>query len=215
MGNLIKIIIEPVKAFQHIKEKDDWWIPFILIVIVTWIFLWISGPALARITAQKMAEMGIDKEIPATAFIKYLGAPIGTFIMWLIMAGLIWFLSNSFGADWNYVKALDLYASSYVVHAIRSVVSIIVLLLRGIPNIMTIRDLNVATGLNLLFSSENPKLYALVSGIEVFTIWQFILIAYGVSEITGISKKKAAWISITTYLITLVFGVIFAREGMG
>ena len=214
MGNLINIIIEPVKAFMHIKEKDDWWIPFILIIIVTWIFLWIAGPALARITAQQMAETG--REIPKfVEYIKYLFAPIGTLVTWLLISAIIWFLSNSFGADWNYVKALDLYAYSYVVQALRSTVIIIVLLLRGIPNIMTVRDLNVATGLNLLFSPENPRLYALASGIEVFTIWQFILITYGISEITGISKKKAAWISVITYLITLGFGVLFAREGMG
>ena len=83
MGNLISIIVEPVKIFKHIKEKDDWWIPFILLVVVTWIFLWISGPALARITAQKMAEMGVDREIPKfVEYIKYLGAPVGTLIMW-------------------------------------------------------------------------------------------------------------------------------------
>jgi hypothetical protein len=215
MGNLISIIVEPVKIFKHIKEKDDWWIPFILLVVVTWIFLWISGPALARITAQKMAEMGVDREIPKfVEYIKYLGAPIGTLTMWLLMSVIIWFLGNFFGADWDFTKALDLYAYSSVIQAIRSVLSIIVLLLRGVPNIMTFKDLNVATGLNLLFSPENPRLYALLSGIEVFTIWQYILIAYGISEITGISKEKAAWVSVITYMITLGFGVIFAREGM-
>jgi hypothetical protein len=215
MGNLISIIVEPVKIFKHIKEKDDWWIPCILLVVVTWIFLWISGPALARITAQKMAEMGVDREIPKfVEYIKYLGAPIGTLTMWLLMSVIIWFLGNFFGADWDFTKALDLYAYSSVIQAIRSVLSIIVLLLRGVPNIMTFKDLNVATGLNLLFSPENPRLYALLSGIEVFTIWQYILIAYGISEITGISKEKAAWVSVITYMITLGFGVIFAREGM-
>jgi hypothetical protein len=215
MGNLISIIVEPVKIFKHIKEKDDWWIPFILLVVVTWLFLWISGPALARITAQKMAEMGVDREIPKfVEYIKYLGAPIGTLTMWLLMSVIIWFLGNFFGADWDFTKALDLYAYSSVIQAIRSVLSIIVLLLRGVPNIMTFKDLNVATGLNLLFSPENPRLYALLSGIEVFTIWQYILIAYGISEITGISKEKAAWVSVITYVITLGFGVIFAREGM-
>jgi hypothetical protein len=212
MSNLINIIIEPVKTFQHIKEKDDWWIPFVLIVVVTWIFLWITGPALARITAQQMAERGIDREIPKfVEYIKYLGAPIGTLATWLLMSVIIWFLSNSFGADWNYIKALDLYAYSSVAQALRTVLTTLILFIRGIPNIMTLKDLNVATGFNLLFSPENPKLYALVSGIEVFTIWQYILIAYGISEITGISKKKAAWVSVITYLITLGFGVIFAR----
>ncbi|MEJ2355849.1 MAG: YIP1 family protein, partial [candidate division WOR-3 bacterium] len=200
------------KTFQHIKEKDDWWIPFVLIVVITWIFLWITGPALARITAQQMAERGIDREIPKfVEYIKYLGAPIGTLATWLLMSVIIWFLSNSFGADWNYIKALDLYAYSSVAQALRTVLTTLILFIRGIPNIMTLKDLNVATGFNLLFSPENPKLYALVSGIEVFTIWQYILIAYGISEITGISKKKAAWVSVITYLITLGFGVIFAR----
>jgi len=210
MNNLINIIIEPVKTFQHIKEKDDWWIPFVLIVVITWIFLWITGPALARITAQQMAEAG--REIPAfIEYVKYLFAPIGTLGTWLLVTVIIWFLSNSFGADWNYVKALDLYAYSSVAQALRTVLTTLILFIRGIPNIITLKDLNVATGFNLLFSPENPKLYALVSGIEVFTIWQYILIAYGISEITGISKKKAAWVSVITYLITLGFGVIFAR----
>jgi hypothetical protein len=215
MGNLINVIVEPIKAFKHIKEKDDWWIPFILLVVVTWIFLMISGPALARITAQKMAEMGVDREIPKfVEYIKYLGAPIGTLTMWLLMSVIIWFLGNSFGADWDFTKALDLYAYSSVVQVIRTLLSTVIILIRGIPNIMTFQDLNVATGLNLLFAPPNPRLYALLSGIEVFTIWQFILITCGISEITGISKKKAAWVSVITYLLTLGFGVIFARKGM-
>ncbi|MBN1695390.1 YIP1 family protein [candidate division WOR-3 bacterium] len=215
MGNLINIIVEPVKVFKHIKEKDDWWIPFILLVVVTWIFLMISGPALARITAQQMAEMGVDREIPKfVEYIKYLGAPIGTLTMWLLMSVIIWFLGNSFGGDWDFTKALDLYAYSSVVQVLRTILTTVILLIRGIPNIMTFKDINVATGLNLLFSPENPRLYALFSGIEVFSIWQFVLIAYGVSEITGMPKKKAVWVSVITYLITLGFGVIFARKGM-
>jgi hypothetical protein len=215
MGNLINIIVEPLKVFKHIKEKDDWWIPFILLVVVTWIFLMISGPAMARVTAQMMAERGADGEIPKfVEYIKYIGAPIGTLTMWLLMAVIIWFLGNSFGGDWDFTKALDLYAYSSVVQALRSILTTVILLIRGIPNIMTFKDLNVATGLNLLFSPENPRLYALVSGIEVFTIWQFVLIAYGISEITGVSKKKAAWVSVIIYLLTLGFSLIFAGKGM-
>lgn len=210
MVNLINIIVEPVKAFKHIKEKDDWWIPFVLLVVVTWVFLWISGPAMARVTSQMMG-----REMPKfVLYIKYFVAPIGTLIMWLIMSVVIWFLSNSFGADWDFVKALDLYAYSSVVQALKSILTTVVLSIRGIQNIMTFKDMTVATGLNLIFSPENPRLYALFSGIEVFAIWQFILIAYGISEITGISKKKAAWVSVIIYLITLGFMVIPAGKGM-
>jgi hypothetical protein len=214
MNSLVNIIIEPGKAFEHIKEKDDWWIPFIVVMIVTLIFLWVSSPAMSRITAQRMAEMGVEREIPRVAeLMKYIFAPIGAFVVYLIISLIIWFLGNSFGADWNFVKALDLYIYSSIVQAIKSILNIMVLLIRGIPNIMTLKDLNVATGLNLLLSPENPKLYAIASGIEIFTIWQFVLMAYGISAITGISKKKAAWVCVITYLITLGFGVIFAGKG--
>jgi hypothetical protein len=212
MNNLVNIIIEPGKAFEHIKEKDDWWIPFIGIVIVTIIFLWITGPAMTRIQAQQMAQMGIDRQIPKSAeLIKYVVAPIATLLGILFVSLILWFLGNAFGTDWNYIKALDLYCYSSVVQIIRSILNTSLLLVRGIPNIMTFRDLNVATGLNLFFSPENPKLYALFSGIEVFTIWQFILIAYGISEITGISKKKAAIAAVMLFIMSLGISILFAR----
>ncbi len=213
MNNLINIIIEPGKAFEHIKEKDDWWIPFLGLVVVTLIFLWISAPAMSRITAQQMAQMGIDRQIPKSAeLIKYVVAPIATFIGFLFISLILWFFGNAFGTDWNYIKALDLYCYSSVVQIIRSILNTSLLLVRGIPNIMTLRDLNIATGLNMFFSPENPKLYAFLSGIEVFSIWQFVLIGYGISAITGISKKKAAIVSVILYILSVGISVLFARE---
>jgi hypothetical protein len=214
MSNLINIIIEPAKAFEHIKEKDDWWIPFIALAVVTLIFLWVSTPAMSRIMAQKMAEMGVNKELPKSVdLIKYVFAPIGVLIGFLVVSLILWVLGNSFGADWNFIKALDLYAYSSVIQVIRSILNSVVLFIRGAPNIMTLRELNFATGLNLFFSPENPKLYAVLSGIEIFSIWQFILIAYGVSAITGISKKKAAIVSVILYILSIGISVLFARGG--
>ena len=200
MVNLINIIIEPGKTFQHIKEKDDWWIPFAGVVIVTLLFLWVSSPALTRIMTQKMVE-----------YIKYVMAPIATLIGFLFISLILWFLGNISGADWDYIKALDLYAYSSVVQIIRSLLTTVLLLVKGIPNIATARDMELATGLNLIFRPENPKLYALASGIEVFSIWQFALIAYGISEIAGVSKKKAAIASIVVYILFLGFSALFAR----
>ena len=212
MVNLINIIIEPGKTFQHIKEKDDWWIPFAGVVIVTLLFLWVSSPALTRIMTQKMVEMGVDREIPKVAqYIKYVMAPIATLIGFLFISLILWFLGNISGADWDYIKALDLYAYSSVVQIIRSLLTTVLLLVKGIPNIATARDMELATGLNLIFRPENPKLYALASGIEVFSIWQFALIAYGISEIAGVSKKKAAIASIVVYILFLGFSALFAR----
>lgn len=215
MSGLINIIIDPGKAFTHIKEKDDWWIPFIGVVIVTLIFLWVSSPVMSRIMTQKIAEMGTGaREIPKAAeLMKYIFAPIATLIGFLFMSLILWFIGNTLGGDWNYIKALDLFSYTSVTQILRSILNTSLLLIRGIPNITTFKDLNMATGLNLFLNSENPKLYALFSGIEVFSIWQFALIAYGISELSGISRKKAAITAIVLYIVSLGISALFARGG--
>ncbi|MEO0293337.1 MAG: YIP1 family protein [candidate division WOR-3 bacterium] len=213
MMSVINVIIEPQKVFEHIKEKDDWWIPFIIVILISFLFLWISSPAVNRLLAEKMAEVGVSKEFSKAAeIIKYIVVPITSFIGFLILSLIIWLLGNLFGGDWDFVKALDLYAYSSITQVLRTLLNIITILIRGTPNIVTLKDLNVATGLNLFFNPQNPKLYALFSGIEAFTIWQFTLISFGVSQVSGVSKKKGVWVGVISYIISLGFSVIFAKK---
>jgi len=214
MASLLNIIIEPGKVFTHIKEKDDWWIPFILIVIIAFIVSWISSPVIARLTAQRLAEMGIDREMPGgLGLIRYIMIPVGTLISWFVISVIFWMISNSFGGDWNFIKALDLYAYSSVVGVIKSILTIIVLKIRGIQNIASFRDLSIDSGLTFFFKPESTRMYILVSGIDIFQIWIYALLAFGISELAGISRKKAAFVSIITFIITLAFKVLLTREG--
>ncbi len=214
MTNLINIIIEPGKVFTHIKEKDDWWIPFILIVVVALLVTWISTPVIARITAQKLAEMGIDRELPkGLGLLRYIIIPVGTLISWFLISVIFWMISNGFGGDWNFIKALDLYAYSSVVGVIKSIITVIVLMIRGSQNIISIRDLSVDTGLTLFFKPESTRLYVLASGIDIFQIWIYVLLAFGISELAGTSRKKASIVAIITFIITLAFKVLLTREG--
>lgn len=214
MASLVNIIIEPGKVFNHIKEKNDWWIPFILVVVVALIATFITAPAINRITAQMIAESGFDREIPAVfGIIRFIAIPVSILILWFIISVIFWMLANSFGGNWDFIKALDLFAYASVVGVIKSIITVTVLLIRGLENIVTLRDIGIATGLTLFFQPENPRLYAFVSGIDIFEIWIYTLVAFGISEIAGISKKKAAISSILTFIVALGFKVIFARRG--
>ena len=214
MANLLNIIIEPGKVFQHIKEKDDWWIPFIVVVVFALIVTWVSAPAIHRLTVQKMAEMGVGRELPkGLGVIQYILIPIFTIIIWFSISFIFWMISNSLGSKWDYIKALDLFAYSTVVMVIKHIITLIVLLMRGLQNIVTFKDLRVATGLDLFFHPENPRLYALVSGIDIFEIWIYTLVAFGISEIAGISKKKSAIASIATFIVALGIKILTSRKG--
>lgn len=214
MASLLNIIIEPGKVFTHIKEKDDWWIPFILVITLAFIVSWITTPVIARLTAQKLAELGIDREMPGRlGLIRYIMIPVGTFISWLVISVIFWMISNSFGGDWNFIKALDLYAYSSVVSVVKSIITIIVLQIRGLQNITSFRDLSLDSGLTLFFKPESTRMYTLASAIDIFQIWIYVLLAFGISELAGISRKKAAIVSIITFIITLGFKVLLTREG--
>lgn len=215
MIHLWNILVEPEKVFAHIKEKNDWWIPFIFVVVITMITLWIKNPAVQNLTRQMLEERGMTGELPEfTKYIRYVSVPVMTMIGWLAMSFVIWITANGFGADMDYIKSLDLFAYGSVVVGVGEIIKVIILAMRGFENIATFRDLHVATGLDLFFQPQNHRLFALLSSINVFQIWLFILVAFGISEITGISKKKSTMVAITVFIINLLLSVFLSRKGI-
>lgn len=216
MKNLLNIFIEPGKVFSHIKEKDDWWIPFLVVIAVTLIYTYITTPAVTRLIGQRMAELGVDRAPGGNfMFVRYIAGPIFVLMAWAVFSFIMWIAGSAVGGDWNFLKALDLYAYTSVVAAVKQVLSMVVIKLRGIENIMTFKDLHVSTGLDLFFTPQNPRLYAVLSSVDIFSIWMFTLIAFGVSDIAGISREKSIGVAVLTFIVSVGFSVLTAGRGAG
>lgn len=213
----IDIFLNPGRCFRHIKEKDDWWIPFFIVVIIVIGSYLLLFPATSRIMMERMASFGrnVDKSfIERLRYINSLSIFVVTFFFWLISALVLWGTTALFGGKINFLKSLDLIAYTSLIGALKSILKLIVVLIRGVGNINSLEALRLKTGLDLFLSVHNRRLAILVNSIDIFNIWIYTLIAFGISDIAGLSKKKSAIVSILTFVILIIVRILLpSRRG--
>lgn len=210
---LIKIFVEPYKAFQHIKEKDDWWIPYLifsLILIITQIVLF---PIVNRIMSEFMIRNEMQNPAGNLFFFRILGLlsiPIVTIITFLFLSFLIYLFTFIFGKNLSFIKGLDIVSYISMINSIKRVIETIVIILRK-NTITSFADMRLKSGLDLLFNVENRRLNLILSEIDIFNIWFYVLLTLGISYITGIDKKKSGIISFIIFIISLGLKLITVR----
>uniref|UniRef100_A0A7C4Y6G8 DUF1282 domain-containing protein n=1 Tax=candidate division WOR-3 bacterium TaxID=2052148 RepID=A0A7C4Y6G8_UNCW3 len=215
--DVINILIEPYKAFQHIKEKDDWWIPFVILCLLLILARIVSFPVISRIMTEFMQgnqEM-IQRQQINPVMIRVTGIlsiPIVNIITFLFLSLLVYLLTYLFGKNLPFIKSLDLISYASMVDGLKTIIEMIVILVRK-NTISSFMDMRLKSGLDLFFHLENKRLMLLLSKINIFTIWFYVLIALGISYLTGMDKKKSTIIAIITFIISLLFNLL--RTGRG
>ncbi|HDI82436.1 MAG TPA: YIP1 family protein [candidate division WOR-3 bacterium] len=215
---LIDAIVNPGRLFKHIKEKDDWWIPFLVVVVIAIIASLVNFPIFARFMSERMQEFGktVDRElISRLRWINLISIFIASFFFLMLTSFVFWAISLGFKARWSFMKSLDLVAYASLVQSIQAILNIIWIYIRGPSNIMSFRDMSLKTGLDLFFNPTNRRLLSIVSHVNVFTIWFYTLLAFGVAEIAGLDRKKSAIVSVITFIVMLGIRYLLAARGGG
>jgi len=76
---------------------------------------------------------------------------------------------------------------------------------------MSAEDLAIAVRSNLGFlvsMKSNPMAFAVLTSLDIFTIWVLILFIIGFTYVARVSKAKAATIVVTLWLVTVAFKVV-------
>ena len=91
---------------------------------------------------------------------------------------------------------------------LKSIITLAVLLTR---ESMGAEDLAIAVRSNLGFlvsMKSNPMAFAVLTSLDIFTIWMLILFSIGFASVARVSKAKAATIVVTLWLVTVAFKVV-------
>lgn len=211
---LIKILFEPFKAFEHIKEKDDWWIPYLLFSVILIIAQIVSFPIVMKIMSE---TMGNDVQPPQGNFslfriVRLISIPVVTIITFLSLSVLVYLFTFLFGKNLPFIKGLDLISYISMVNSLKTIIGTILVIIRR-NVISSFADMRLKSGLDLFFRSDNRRLNLLISEIDIFNLWFYILLALGISYITGLDKKKSAIISFIVFIFSL--GIKFLTAGRG
>ncbi|MFZ3340108.1 MAG: YIP1 family protein [Terriglobales bacterium] len=223
---IIDTFIAPSKTFADLRRNASWWAPFVLIVIIGYIFIYavdqkvtfqtvVDNAIKMQPKAQERLEGlspekrqdAIRKNVTITKFISY-AIPVFALIIYLVFAGVI-FASIKFGANaevqFGAVFALIVYTR--LPELLRALLSSASLFAGASTDSFDINNPLATNGAYFMDPSASPILRAFVGSFDIITIWTLVLVAIGIPCIAKVKRSTAFGIVAGWFIFTILVKV--------
>jgi membrane protein insertase Oxa1/YidC/SpoIIIJ len=200
----------PSKTFTDLRRSASWWLPFLLSAIVSVMFVYVVDQKVGfrkamenqiRIQpkqAERLERLPADQREKAmqrqTGFWRVFSyaSPLVGLLFYLIIATVL-FATFKFAAsaDIRFKTVYALVVFAWLPAIFVSLLAIVSLLAGASSDGFLIQS-PAATNLGIIVDpAPSPALYALLSSVDVFTIWSLILMAIGVTCISKVKRGTA------------------------
>ena len=112
--------------------------------------------------------------------------------------------SSALGLKGGFGETFTVIVWSSIAIVFEGLFTCLVLWIRGIDAVRTVRDLEVPLGLNLLIPSRNPAVFGLLGSINPFELWFVALLGIGMSHVYSISMWRGFLISMPLWMSAVV-----------
>ncbi|MEO0086874.1 MAG: YIP1 family protein [candidate division WOR-3 bacterium] len=214
---LLDIFLNPRNYFLKLKEKPEFIIPLIIILVFTLLQSYVA----TRYTnvseiIKRMEERGAPREQiekveefmrrPTRVIIGLVSALIITVIFLLIISLIFNFSLPLLGSEGNFIKTFAIVCGAGLVTAFGSLIRSIIIVLRQSPF--------VTTSLALFLPTEKGLLFNFLSRFDFFTIWQIILIAFGLKIVFDLKGNKSYYFVIGIWFLWVIISTFVFRGPM-
>jgi hypothetical protein len=209
LQRIIGVFTVPTKTFEKIDKKPDWIIPLAIVIVITMLFTYFSMP---YIMEEKMVQQqeelvnsGLSQEEMDRALeigkkfgviFGFIGSGVGVIVVILVTVLILKFVGNViFSGSGNYKSMFSVYTYASLVGALG--------LLIKLPLVLQQQTYDIHFSLASFLSTDQSKtfLYNFLKMFELFSIWQYILVAIGFAVVFRLSLKKAGWAIVVIFLI--------------
>ena len=225
MERVVDTFIAPSKTFTDILRNTSWWLPFLLLVLVTLGATYTvekqvgwqrvtenqihespkQEEALATLTPEQRASR-IQVSATVTRYISY-----GSFVLILVFVAifaLIYWASFNFGlgakTTFGQMFAVCMYAS--LPKLLIGLLAILTLMFGNSADSYTLRN-PVGTNPAYFMPDSGPVLKAALAFFDVIGFWQLVLLVIGTAIVAKVSTGKAAAVVVGWWVIGLVISV--------
>lgn len=210
-SKIINLFFEPKKVFESLRIKPTWLVPFIIVAILGIGSFYFTYPLMMKQQVEKIRENEkIPDEQKQTIIEKMTEqdhpplwqlpfAPVGVIVVFAIVSAVLFFVFNVLlGGDSTFRRVFSVFCYSSLIGIPSMVVKF--------PLTMMKQDLNVQTSLALLLSADNKDtfLYRVLSGFDIFTLWQVILISIGMGVLYSYTTKKAFTVVFVLWVLLIL-----------
>jgi Yip1-like protein len=211
--DLVKVVYEPGAVFGRVKGKPRFLMPFLGLAVAMLIIAFTMKPffaagiqagaaeAASRLTPEQAARMP-SAATQATFFVAF--TPIVVLLSLLIGAGLLWVTVSVAGSEAGFKSLLSVLTYSYMTYVAFSILTAVVLHVRGVESVASMADVRAQLGLDLLAPNAGKFLSAFLGGINPFSIWGVWTAGTGIAVTTGASKNAGYVAAGLAYLVGLL-----------
>lgn len=206
LQKVIGVIVSPKKAMEAIAQKSDILYPILAMLLTTPIFYLIRYPLFEQMVKTKIentpqAAQMTPSMISFSTKIGLITAPIGVIIMWLVITFVFWGILRIFRGEGKFKQYLSVTGYAYTI----SIISMIVTLIASYFTGSLILDTSFASITNLFAPDlKGSFLYGIIRGINLFSIWQFIVYAIGLKVVSKLSSTKVYSVVSAVYIVMIL-----------
>jgi len=217
---IIGVLFSPDATLASIARRPDWVLPLVILLIMSLgagviIAQHVDFGAAAREAMEQNKNASpeqIDRGVKMAAGIgkvaTYL-SPVLSAIGLLIIAGVLLLAFRLFGGEGDFKQAFSVTCYSSMPGVIKSIIMMIIIVAKG--GIIPGQELATLVRSNLGFLVDykaNPMAFAVLSSIDIFSLWFLALMIIGFAYLARVSRVKSAVVIISLWLVVLCFKLI-------
>lgn len=219
------VLFSPGETFRDIARRPDIVGPLLLLVILGFIATALILPRFdfEEMTAQQTAAM--KKQTPTMSDddaerIAKFGKASATVMAWMspllqlawfaLVAGALLLVFRMLGGEGSFKQAYSVTLYSWAPRVLQSIVMVIVVLIRGSVDPMSMATVVKSNPAFLVDMKEQPVLFSLLSSFDLFALWSLVLFIIGFAAVAKTSKRKSAAIVVSLWLVTVGIKLGFA-----
>ena len=223
-GWVLPTFLRPKATLTTIVEQDHavWLTPLLILSVLALVAVLASGPA--RMSAVQMGatlppdfqyyppemqqqylDAQAQQSSPVLIYVlPAIGAVLGVWLGWLLLGVILHLAFTISGSGSRTLTILNLVGWASLPLALRSVIQIVFTL-------VTRQAIN-GSGLSGLVPAEAAGATAIMGialgFIDIFTIWQMVLLFIGAGPASGLSRRKATLVTLAACIIMLALAVL-------
>ena len=208
------IFFWPGNVMDNLAERPRIAFPFIFLPIVQLAAMLATIPmykefirnGTVELASQKNLEMTseqLNKTVNLAMITGPVGGAIGVVIAWVLGALILWGVIKIFKGQGSYKQILSITGYAGVITVLSTVVHVIKSNVTGVYDLLSYTSLAV-----LMPKMDGNFFYGMAKFLDVFSIWQYVVIAIGVAAVSKMPKKKAYLIVAAIFIIQVLYAGI-------
>jgi hypothetical protein len=212
--NLKWLMWEPDRLFVQFKEKANWKVPMVVVMVILPL-LGVIFPQVAtgfasvgdyieyymKIAVETGAE-ATEASLQARYYTDIVMQGFGILFIWLFKAWMCGGLANAMDGEGQLKQAFSIVAWSYLPVAFAKMITMITAGIFGSGLVFNLGFLMPA-------SMESSFLYLVLRNIDLFVIWYQVLVIRGLQVVYGVEKRFAIFIGLATWFAYIGMNIGF------